>query len=209
VALTLTELRKWCLHDDIRFGRYNDRPGEALDAMRQLFRLKKLQDIAYRKIASMKRIDDVEVYLGYAVKLREPLGLSMVVPGMDFFGVSDITKEDLKAALITVQKAEDTDFYKELILDDTWNAFIQQNLGARYDQAKATLRERYDQLLEERIRAELVNLNLNPENPEVQRKIQPSLEPIVWHDMQYEVLEPLTRDFLTDAGVSLPSHPTN
>jgi hypothetical protein len=205
VALTLIELRKWRLHDDIRFGRYNDRPGQALAVMQQLFCLKKLQDIAYRKMGSMNVIDDVEVYLGYAVKLRERLKLSTtVVPDMNFFNLSGITDEDLEVAFREVKTAENTEFYKELILDDTWNAFIKQNLGERHDQAMEKRSELEGKPLEERIRAKLVNLGFDPDHPEVQQEFEPSLGASLWRDMQYEILEPLTRDFLTSKNVSVP-----
>jgi hypothetical protein len=200
VALTLNGLRKLRLHDDIRLGRYNDRPTQALDAMRQLFRLRALEDIAHRKIATMEVVDDVEVYLAYAVKLREKLGLSTVVPEMRFFGVAGVTQEDLDIALLQVQEAERKDFYKDLVIDDTWNAFIKQQLGVRHERAMETLGEMANAPLRDRIQAKLIKRGLNPEDADAQR----NMGPVVWRDMRYEVLEPLTRDYLASAGLPLP-----
>jgi Leucine-rich repeat (LRR) protein len=200
VALTLGELRKLRLHDDIRLGRYDNRPGDALDAMRQLFRMKTLQDIAYRKIGSLRRVDDVEVYMAYAVKLREPLALKMAVPDMLFFNLSGVTQADLDAALQETREAERLKFYKDLVVDDSWNALIERKMPERYAQAETRLHELADAPLQERIRAELSRRGLDPADPDAQRNIARQ----VWADMKYEILEPLTRDYLAAGGVPAP-----
>jgi Leucine-rich repeat (LRR) protein len=201
VALTFNELKKMWMHDDIRIGRYDGRAADAVNVIRQTFRLDKLQDIAYRKIKSLPRVDDVEVYLGYAVKLREPLELSTVVPDMRFFSVSGITQADLDAALQEVREAERSGFYRELVLDDTWNAYIKPKLAARYEGAEDKLGELADAPLQQRIRAELQQRGLDPDDLDAYRGISKS----VWQDMRYEVLEPLTRDYLTSQGLPLPA----
>jgi Leucine-rich repeat (LRR) protein len=201
VALTFNELKKMRMHDDIRIGRYDGRPAEAVNVIRQTFRLDKLQDIAYRKIKSLSRVDDVEVYLAYAVKLREPLELSTVVPDMRFFDISGVTQADLDAALQAVRAAERSGFYRDLVLDDTWNAYIKPKLAARYEAAEGKLGELADAPLQERIRAELRQRGLDPDDLDAYRGISKS----VWEDMRYEVLEPLTRDYLTSQGLPLPT----
>ncbi|HTK00162.1 MAG TPA: NEL-type E3 ubiquitin ligase domain-containing protein [Bordetella sp.] len=197
VTLTWNELRKLRVHDDIRLGRYNNRPGDALRIMRQLFRQKKLQDIAYRQIAASPELDDVEVYLAYIVNLREPLALSMAPTDMRYFNLSGVTQADLDTALQEVQAAERTDFYKELVVDDTWNALIEQKLPDRYAQAKNKLHELGETPLQERISAELRALGLPSDDEDARRNIHKR----VWHEMQFDILEPLTRDYLADAGI--------
>jgi Leucine-rich repeat (LRR) protein len=201
VALTFNELKKMRAHDDIRIGRYDGRPAEAIKVIQETFRLDKLRDIAYRKIKSLGAVDDVEVYLAYTVKLREPLELVTVVPEMRFFTVSQVSQAELDAALREVREAERAGFYRELVLDDTWNAYIKPKLAARYEQAEAQLHKLADAPLQEKIRAELQQRGLDPDDLDAQRNIAQN----VWHDMKYEVMEPLTRDYLTSRGLPLPA----
>jgi hypothetical protein len=204
VARVLNDLKAARLHDDIRLGRYDERVGEALDAMRQTFRRACLQDIAYRKIKSLRAVDDVEVYLAYEVKLREQLGLSTVVPEMRFFNMSSVGPEDLKAALEEVREAERTGFYKYLVLDDTWHTLLKRKLGARYREAESRLEGLVNGgSLQERVRAELRKRGQNPDSPQARLYNDPKLEREVWDEMRYDVLEPLTRDLLANAGVPL------
>jgi hypothetical protein len=200
VTLTWSELRKLRVHDDIRLGQYNSRPGDALRIMRQLFRQKKLQDIAYRKIAASPAHDDVEVYLAYIVKLREPLELSMAPTDMRYFNLSGVDQADLDTALQEVQAAERTDFYKELVVDDTWNALIKQKLPQRYAQAESKLLDQANAPLQGKISEELRAIGLPPNDEDARRNIHKR----VWHQMQFDILEPLTRDYLANAGIPLP-----
>jgi Leucine-rich repeat (LRR) protein len=200
VALVYNELKKMWMHDDIRIGRYDGRTADAVQVIRQTFRLDKLQEIAYRKIKASDMVDDVEVYLAYVVKLREPLELSTVVPQMRFFRASGVTQADLDLALKEVREAEATEFYRDLVLDDTWNAYIKPKLAGRYEEAESKLQELADAPLQTRIRAELEQRGLDPKDLDAHLGISKR----VWNDMRYEVLEPLTRDYLTSQGVPVP-----
>jgi hypothetical protein len=201
VSQTLNGLRQLRVHDDIRMGRYNDRPAEALNELRQSFRLRALQDIAYRKATAMKlENEDVEFYLKYAVELREKLGLTTSVPAMDFPGVAGVTREDLDLALREVQEAERTRFYKDLVIEDSWHTLVKTKFADRYEEAMARLRDLAEEPLTERINAQLVKDGLNPADADARRNV--ALR--VWRDMQYEVLEPLTRDYLAAVGIALP-----
>ncbi|HTJ98616.1 MAG TPA: NEL-type E3 ubiquitin ligase domain-containing protein, partial [Bordetella sp.] len=135
------------------------------------------------------------------VELREPLGLSTVVPHMNFFRLSGVTRADLDAALEEVRAAERTGFYNDLVVDDTWKALIAQERPDPYAAAQLRLQELADEPLKQRIRAELVNHGLDPEDIDAQRNIGRS----VWRQMEYEVLEPITREYLESAGVPLPA----
>jgi Leucine-rich repeat (LRR) protein len=209
VAWTLDEIRTLFLQEDILAGQYKGRPAAALDAMKQLWRLRQLRDIARREVESMKAarpgtvIDDVEVYLGYTVKLRRPLGLTTVVDDMQFFRTSGLTQEKLDAALLEVQGAERTEFYKDLVVDSTWREHIAKRYPQRYQDARNVLHQRADQPLQERISAELTRRQLDPADEELRVGISAK----VWRDMEYEVLEPLTRDYLNDAGITLANKP--
>jgi Leucine-rich repeat (LRR) protein len=205
VVWTLNELRKLQLHDDIRLGRYHERPADALRAMRQLFRLQKLQDIAYRKVEALRApypsiaIDEIEVYLAYIVKLRDALSLSAAPVEMDFYGTSRVTDDDLTAARREVLSAERTEFYRHLVIDDTWNAFIKQQLPARYQEAERQLIEQTGTPLRQRVHSELRARGLDPDDMDAYRNIAP----YIWRDMKYDILEPLTRDYLAAQEIPL------
>jgi hypothetical protein len=202
--MTWNDLYKLRVHDDIRLGGYSDRPADALQIMRELFRQRRLQDIAYRKIAESPDLDDVEVYLAYVVKLRRTLELSIGAPDMLYFSMSSVTRADLDAAAQEVKAAERTEFYKDLVVDDTWNALIEQNLPERYAQAKAVLVEQADAPLQAKIHAELRLLGVDPLDADAYRNIAPH----VWRDMKFDILEPLTRDYLTGHNIPLPTGDT-
>jgi hypothetical protein len=120
---------------------------------------------------------------------------------MRFFHLASVTQTDLDAALEEVLETERTTFYKDLVVDDTWNALIKQKLPERYNKAEETLHQLAGNPLQQRIRAELKKRKFNPDDPDFQKNIHKS----IWHTMQYEELEPLTYDFLTAEGVPLPS----
>jgi hypothetical protein len=200
IGLMLDELRTLRLHDDIRIGIYGDRPADVVTALRQTFCVNRLREIAYRKMASMGTVDDVEVYLAYTVELREPLGLTDVVPAMMFLDFSGVTRNDLDAALEEVRAAERTGFYKSLVVDDTWRTFLKQALGARFEQVRNRLEESMGEPLQERIRAELVLRGISVTDADAHRGIGLAIS----RDMQYEALEPLTRAYLESAGVPMP-----
>lgn len=201
VALVLNQLRKLRLHDDIRRGDYNDRIPEALAAMRELFRLDTLQAIAMRRIASMQAVDDVEVLLAYVVELREALALRTVVPDMRYFHAAHLSRDDLESALREVEQAERTGFYQALVIDDTWNALLQQAMGDRYQAAQDELLRQAGEPLQRAIRDELVGQGI----PASDQDAYGNVHLRVWRRMQYSVLEPLTRAFLTERGVAVPA----
>ncbi|OZI26568.1 hypothetical protein CAL26_04385 [Bordetella genomosp. 9] len=205
VILAWNELRKLWTHDDIRMGRYDGRPADALQAMRQLFRERKLQEIAYRRIVRMAAIgpgmvDDVEVYLAYVVGLRDRLALAQAPSDMAFFHLSDITPQDLDRALREVRDAELAAFYRDLVVDDTWNALIKRAMPARYAAAESRKIEQSSAPLREQVRARLLALGLDPDDQDAYSNAAPG----IWRDMLYDIMEPLTRDYLQAAGVALP-----
>jgi hypothetical protein len=205
IGLMLDELRTLRLHDDIRIGLYGNRPADVVAALRQTFCVNRLREIAYRKIASMGTVDDVEVYLAYTVELREALGLTDVVPAMMFLDFSGVTRNDLDAALEEVRAAERTDFYKSLVVDDTWRTFLKQELGARFEQVRNRLEESMGDPLQERIDAELALRGIAVTDTDAHRGIGLAIS----RDMQYEALEPLTRAYLESAGVPVPEGATD
>jgi hypothetical protein len=181
--------------DDICLGRYNDRVTDALAVMQQIFCLDSLRDIT-----SMGLLDDVEVYLAYVVKLRGRLHLSTLVPDIGFCYIPNITQSELESAVQAVREAEQAAFRKWLVVDNTWNALIKQKLPARYEKAESTLRDLEGNPLQQRIRTELEMRKQDPTNLDNQNKIRDR----ILRDMQYEVRERLTHDFLTGEYAAAP-----
>ena len=96
-------------------GKYDNNLLGLISTGREMFRLEKLEQIARNKVNTLRFVDEIEVYLGYQNKLKEPLGLTSVTKEMRFFAVSYITESDLLAAEIQVKNAENSQF-REWIL---------------------------------------------------------------------------------------------
>ncbi|MBM3207101.1 MAG: hypothetical protein FJZ57_00615 [Chlamydiae bacterium] len=57
-----------------------------------------LETIARAKVSTLRLVDEIEVYLGYPVKLRDRLNLQIDVKDMIWFSCSEITQQDLDNA---------------------------------------------------------------------------------------------------------------
>lgn len=82
----------------------NDLPRFAEFLIHGPWMLDRLQEIARQKIESLRFVDEIEVYLGYPVKLRERLDLQIDVENMLYFACSGITPEDLNVAENRIQQ---------------------------------------------------------------------------------------------------------
>ncbi|UPT96093.1 E3 ubiquitin--protein ligase [Bradyrhizobium barranii subsp. apii] len=102
------------LNADVEGGVYDDRLGELIQRGRVAFRLEALDEIARDRVNSLLSldpdIDDVEVYLAYQHRLREPLELSHVAPDMRFLAVSRVSEDDATEALDLVREREANQF---------------------------------------------------------------------------------------------------
>jgi len=65
--------------------------------------LDRLEEIARAKVKTLRFVDEIEVYLGYPVKLRERLSLQIDVEDMLYFRCSGITEGDLNNAAIFIE----------------------------------------------------------------------------------------------------------
>ena len=110
VTLALNQMKNVQLVHDAEKGKYDNNLPGLVSAGREMFRLEKLEQIARDKVKTLRFIDEIEVYLAYQNKLKEPLELSSVSAKMRFFGVSGVTNDDLKAAELQVKTAEDSQF---------------------------------------------------------------------------------------------------
>lgn len=110
ITLTWNNMQTARLNADVEDGAYDERLDELLQQGRVMFRLDALQEIARNKVRSLRFVDEIEVYLAYQVKLREPLQLRHIAPDMRFFAVSHVTERDIAAAEISVRNQEATGF---------------------------------------------------------------------------------------------------
>ncbi|WP_197424490.1 T3SS effector NEL-type E3 ubiquitin ligase NopM [Bradyrhizobium yuanmingense] len=98
------------LNADVENGVYDDRLGELIQRGRVAFRLEALDGIARDRVDSLTsgnpNVDDIEVYLAYQHRLREPLELSHVAPDMRFLAVSHVSEDDARAALDLIRERE-------------------------------------------------------------------------------------------------------
>ncbi|HCM1955098.1 TPA: acetyltransferase [Salmonella enterica subsp. salamae serovar 9,46:z4,z24:z39:z42] len=109
---------------------------------REVFRMELLTEIATQKIAHIRRShehfeEDLEVLLGYQTELRHALHLTQVVPDMYFFSCSYLTAEDVKAAKIQVQTAENQHFLEWLSLWEPWQAMLKRLNPAAWNAAES------------------------------------------------------------------------
>ncbi|SFN77888.1 Leucine Rich Repeat [Bradyrhizobium sp. Rc3b] len=95
-------------------GVYDDRLGELIQRGRVAFRLEALDEIARERVNSLAsdnpNLDDIEVYLAYQHRLREPLELTHVAPDMRFLAVSHVSEDDATEALELVRQREGRQF---------------------------------------------------------------------------------------------------
>ncbi|AJA67112.1 E3 ubiquitin--protein ligase [Bradyrhizobium japonicum] len=102
------------LNADVEDGVYDDRLGDLIQRGRVAFRLEALDEIARDRINSLAsgnpNVDDIEVYLAYQHRLREPLELSHVAPDMRFLAVSHVSEDDATEALDLVREREASQF---------------------------------------------------------------------------------------------------
>lgn len=110
ITLTWNNMQTARLNADVEDGAYDERLDELLQQGRVMFRLDALQEIARNKVRSLRFVDEIEVYLAYQVKLREPLQLEHIAPDMRFFAVSHVTEHDIAAAEASVRNQEATGF---------------------------------------------------------------------------------------------------
>ncbi|MCA1536093.1 E3 ubiquitin--protein ligase [Bradyrhizobium sp. NBAIM03] len=102
------------LNADVEDGVYDDRLGDLIQRGRVAFRLEALDEIARDRVNSLANgnpnVDDIEVYLAYQHRLREPLELSHVAPDMRFLAVSHVSEDDATEALNLVRGREASQF---------------------------------------------------------------------------------------------------
>ncbi|WP_100244527.1 NEL-type E3 ubiquitin ligase domain-containing protein, partial [Yersinia pestis] len=137
ITLTHNDMQKAVMLHEVEKGKYDEKLPELIARGREMFRLEQLENIAREKVKTLKTlnvhsVDDIEVYLAYQVKLRGSLELSSVNKEMRFFGVSDVTTDDLLSAETRVKTAENQDFPRWLSQWSPWKSVVQRIEPERY-----------------------------------------------------------------------------
>ena len=91
--------------------------------------LDRLEEVAREKVQTLPSVDEIEVYLGYPVKLRERLNLQIDVEDMLYFACSGITEADLDNAASYIEQQVLTLEAKANILAqrEDWVEALRQN----------------------------------------------------------------------------------
>jgi hypothetical protein len=79
---------------------------ELRDLGRSLLRLQVVHQHAAAKVATLRVVDPIEVYLVYETRLAQPLGLPLSTQGMLYEHFSNITDADLRAASQAAKQAD-------------------------------------------------------------------------------------------------------
>lgn len=93
-----------------------------------------LEQCARDRIPSLRFFDEIEVYLGLPIKLKNALRLPIDVNDMLYFQSSALTKEHLRAAYASVSRTikEKKALYAFLITQDKWKEVLVKQVPKRY-----------------------------------------------------------------------------
>lgn len=194
------DMRQLRLASDVAHGTYDQRLPELLNVARDMFRLGQLEIIAREHTASLAHvpgIDEIEVYLGFQVKLRESLALPLDTANMHYPTLANITSRDLERAFNRVIEAEEEGFADYLANDwRPWQAVLQRLVPEQYEQAQAKLIDAMDEEFTKRL-----NERLKKDNLENDLDAKRTVGPVVLAEIAREINRPLTHDFLRDHGL--------
>ncbi len=104
-----------------------------------------LEEIAREKVETLPFVDEIEVYLGYPIMLRETLKLEITPQKMLYFGFSHLKPEDLALAAKRIfrQKADKHAMCTFLSNQEAWTKALQAQYPEYYEEID---REKYQEL---------------------------------------------------------------
>lgn len=102
--------------------------------IRGVFAMSLLEEIARNKVPTLPFFDEIEVYLGYPVMLKDKLQLPIDIQGMLHFNSSALTQRDLEDAASFVEKKlnDENACLDFLITDDKWLKSLSLNFPQEY-----------------------------------------------------------------------------
>ena len=107
--------------------------------IRGVFVMGLLEDAARAKVESLSFVDEIEVYLGYPVMLKERLQLPINISQMLYAMCSNITEQDLTAAtsFVNAQIGNEETVCKFLVKQNKWKEALLQNYPKEMKNLKA------------------------------------------------------------------------
>ncbi len=95
-----------------------------------------LEQCARQKVPTLRFFDEVEVYLGYPVMLKDKLQLPIDIKEMLYFRCSALTESDLKDAFVYVNGtiSNKEAFYDFLSKNELWLAALAKNYSIEYQE---------------------------------------------------------------------------
>ena len=150
VTLAMNQMKCVQLLHQAEKGLFDEHIPELVAAGREMFRLEQLEQIAREKTATLKLVDEIEVWLGYQNQLKEPLGLASVTAEMNYFDVSGITQSDLQAAESRVKAAENRQFTTWILQWTPLHSLLQRTASEHWaalsEKKKTDYEEQYQAL---------------------------------------------------------------
>ena len=100
--------------------------------------LEMLGKLARDKINSLRFFDEIEVYLGYPIKLKQELEIPIDVEEMLYFGCSALTDEDLREAkdFVLSQREDEVLCFEFLINHDKWKKALESKYPIEFNKAE-------------------------------------------------------------------------
>lgn len=136
VSYTWNEMQKLVLIHRVENGEFDNQLPNLVAAGRIMFRLELLEEIARKKVKKLTyRNEEIEAWLALQTMLRDSLTLSPIAKKMHWFGVSGVTRDDLKAAEIQVKKAENNGFSGWFSQWPPWHKVLERTEPERWQQA--------------------------------------------------------------------------
>jgi E3 ubiquitin-protein ligase SspH2 len=200
-ALLFVQLKILRANDDVALGTYDDSPQELVELGEQLFLLDLLTQEAIAngnrifKDKRANRQEYVETVLACYVHFREKLGLSLVVPKMDYASYSGLEAADFKAMEAVVEKKRKEFPYFLNVEWEGWKHMLKRNFRDEYQAAETRRYADLDQL-QPNITLALQRKGLDPGN----ESLRDREGFFVNRKMVYERMAPVTRAYLESIG---------
>lgn len=134
VALAYNNMKQVLLNDEVKTGKYDEKPVALREVLRGLYRLELLEEIARKKASTMRVVDPIEVYLDYQVKLRDKLQLPTEISVMRYG--SGLKASDLADAEKQVRATETKGFTEYLANNESMQTVLERRFAEEFAQAK-------------------------------------------------------------------------
>jgi Leucine-rich repeat (LRR) protein len=122
-----------------------------------------LENFARYKVSTLKSVDELEVYLGYIIMLKQDLDIPINIKNMLYYSCSCITEQDLDDAKKFILKNRyTTETYKFLSEQEVWVNGLNHNFPEKIKNIvdKRNLNENYEKAFET-YKSELVELTID------------------------------------------------